>query len=349
MSASPDLVALLERAYALDAEDDAWLAGIADASKPMLDRGMGIFAFLYQTMNVTAWSLGKVVNIGAPPEVPEVLRAVAPQSPAEMTRRFFWSEPCITVLELLGEGPGADFLRNVMGPHGAEDVLMIKAADPSGVALSLCAPLHEQTPIGRSTAALWSRLAAHLAAAHRLRRVLRDVAASARAFSGAEAVLSPEGRCEHAEGPAQSANARTTLRAAAVQIDRARGRLRKKDPEAALDLWRGLVAGRWSLVDQFDTDGRRYLVARRNDPRTPDPRALTERERQVAHFVALGHTNKLVAYELGLSEASVATHLRRAVGKLGVGGRVQLVERVQQLGGAEAPEGGRRATEDSNL
>jgi DNA-binding CsgD family transcriptional regulator len=337
MSTSPDLVALLEHAYRLDVDDPAWLDGVVRASTPMLERGMGVFGFLYQTMNVTSWSLGQVVNVGAPPEVPEILREVAPQSPPEMTRRFFWSSPCITVLDLLGDGPGADFLRNVMAPYGAEDVLMIKAADPTGVALSLCAPLKKHVAVGRPTTALWSRLCAHLAAAHRLRRVLRSVPAGTD-FSGAEAVLSPGGKCEHAVGAAQDRDALTTLRAAAVQMDRARGGLRRKDPDAALDLWRGLVAGRWSLLDQFDTDGRRYLVARRNDPRTPDPRALTERERQVAHFVAMGHTNKLIAYELGLSEGSVATHLRRGIEKLGVGGRVQLAERFHQLGGtAEAP------------
>ena len=112
--------------------------------------------------------------------------------------------------------------------------------------------------------------------------------------------------------------------------------LRREDPAAAVDLWRGLVAGRWSLVDHFDTDGRRYLVARRNDPRALDPRALSDRERQVARFVALGHANKLIAYELGISEASVATHVRRAAAKLGVDGRVQLAERVQVLGGTQA-------------
>jgi len=333
MSNNTDLISLLECAYQLDTDDDTWLRGIVAASAGLLQRGMGVFVFLYQTMNRTAWQLGAVVNIGAPPAVPEILRAVAPQSPPETVHRFYWSEPCITVHQLLGGGPGAEFMRSVMTPHGVKDVLMIKAADPTGVALSLCAPLAESTAIARPTARLWSRLCVHIAAAHRLRRLLHGLGASPVGFSGAEAVLSPRGRCEHAEGGARTASARDTLRSAAMQLDRARGSLRRTDPHAALELWRGLVAGRWSLVDQFDSDGRRYLVARRNDPRTPDPRALTERERQVAHLVALGHSNKLIAYELGVSESSAATHLRSAIAKLGVKGRVQFVELIQQITG----------------
>lgn len=328
MSHSPDVVALLEQAYRIELDDQSWLNEVVSASAPLLQRGMGVFGFLYETMNVSAWAVGTVANAGAPPEVTEILRSVAPQSPPEMTRRFYWSRPCISVLDLLGDGPGADFMRSVMRPYGVEDTMMIKAADPTGVALSLCAPFSKRRPVARPTMALWNKLVAHLAAAHRLRRTLRDVSAT-------EAVLSPAGRCEHAEGVARTPDAREALRAAAVHIDRARGRLRRDDPAAAVDLWRGLVAGRWSLVDHFDTDGRRYLVARRNDPRAPDPRGLTERERQIARFVALGHSNKLIAYELGISEASVATHLKRAAAKLGVAGRVQLAERVQLLGGCE--------------
>jgi hypothetical protein len=80
----------------------------------------------------------------------------------------------------------------------------------------------------------------------------------------------------------------------------------------AVEIWRGLVAGLWSLVDHIDTDGRRYLVAHRNDPTTPDPRALTERERQVVAYADLGQSNKLIAYQLGLSVSTVGVLLARA-------------------------------------
>ena len=36
---------------------------------------------------------------------------------------------------------------------------------------------------------------------------------------------------------------------------RARGRMRWTEPESAVAMWAALVAGRWSLVETFDTDG----------------------------------------------------------------------------------------------
>jgi DNA-binding NarL/FixJ family response regulator len=58
------------------------------------------------------------------------------------------------------------------------------------------------------------------------------------------------------------------------------------------------------------------VVAHRNDATVPDVRGLTWRERQVAGHAALGHSNKVIAYELGLSVSTVGEHLARARAKL---------------------------------
>jgi len=57
---------------------------------------------------------------------------------------------------------------------------------------------------------------------------------------------------------------------------------------AAMENWRGLVDGRWSLVDRFDSDGKRFVVAVKNDPEARDPRGLSRREQQVSELVGLG-------------------------------------------------------------
>jgi DNA-binding NarL/FixJ family response regulator len=131
-----------------------------------------------------------------------------------------------------------------------------------------------------------------------------------------EAILRPDGTLEHATPAARSDAARASLRRAALAVDRARGKLRRRDPHEALAIWKGLVAGRWSLVDHFDSDGRRYLIAHRNDPEAPDWRGLTRREQQVLAYATLGHSNKLIAYELGLATSTVSVHLARARAKL---------------------------------
>jgi DNA-binding NarL/FixJ family response regulator len=147
----------------------------------------------------------------------------------------------------------------------------------------------------------------------------------------AEAVLDPKTlEVTDAVGRARE-GAGEFLREAAVQIDRARGRLRKDDPEEALEIWKGLVGGRWSTVDWFDNDGRRYVLAHPNPPRLKDPRGLAGRETQVCTYASLGESNKLISYRLGISQSKVSLALRSVMRKLGVHTRAQLVERLRGL------------------
>ena len=81
--------------------------------------------------------------------------------------------------------------------------------------------------------------------------------------------------------------------------------------------------GCWSLVDRFESDGRRYRIARPNDPAVEGPPQLTERERLLG-YAAMGHTNQHIAYALGLAPSTVSTHLRRAMRHLGVKRRADL-------------------------
>jgi DNA-binding NarL/FixJ family response regulator len=198
---------------------------------------------------------------------------------------------------------------------GVADQVAAKAIDPSGVGCIFLASSETEVPIRDRDALKWNRVMAHVLAALRLREALEHQV---------EAVIDPSGRVVHAETAAQPRSVRDALRGAAIRIDRARGAAGKADARAALASWRALVCGRWSLVDSFESDGRRYLVARRNDPRLPLPRELTERERQVAAYAALGHSNKHIAYTLGLAPSTVSTHLAAAMQRLGARTRADL-------------------------
>lgn len=63
---------------------------------------------------------------------------------------------------------------------------------------------------------------------------------------------------------------------------------------------------------------------------------LTERERRIVYHAALGHTNKWIAFELDTTPSTVASHLRRAIRKLGLRCRVELArllaERARTIG-----------------
>jgi DNA-binding CsgD family transcriptional regulator len=122
------------------------------------------------------------------------------------------------------------------------------------------------------------------------------------------------------------------IREAAKQVDKARGKLRRQDPEEALDIWKGLARGRWSLVDWFDTDGRRYVLAKPNLPRVGDPRGLTEQEALIATYAARGETGKILSYRFGISRQRISTLLGSAKRKLGVKTQAELAAKLGPFG-----------------
>ena len=66
------------------------------------------------------------------------------------------------------------------------------------------------------------------------------------------------------------------------------------------------------------------------DPESP--MILTERQREILVFLQQGQQNKIIAYELDLSEATVKVHVRHIFSVLGVKNRTQAVQKAQQLG-----------------
>jgi DNA-binding NarL/FixJ family response regulator len=88
---------------------------------------------------------------------------------------------------------------------------------------------------------------------------------------------------------------------------------------------KGFSSRRWTLVDQYESDGNRYVLARENTPATLGPVRLSRREQQVVSMAALGNTNKVIAYELGLAHSTVRVLMARASAKLGAPTRSVLV------------------------
>jgi DNA-binding NarL/FixJ family response regulator len=128
----------------------------------------------------------------------------------------------------------------------------------------------------------------------------------------------------HAEGDARDGTAREALARAVRAIDRARGSLRRHDADEALAVWRALVAGKWSVVEWIDSDGRRLLVAHLNSIDAEDPRRLSGREREVAEFIIYGRSNSEISYALGLAVGHVNRIVRSVLRKLGHARRTDL-------------------------
>jgi DNA-binding NarL/FixJ family response regulator len=133
--------------------------------------------------------------------------------------------------------------------------------------------------------------------------------------------MSPDGKVHEARGAARGAL--LELVDAAKRTERARSRL--ADDDEKLALCTALHDGQWSFVDTTENDGKRMLLACRNEPTTRPLRDLSRRERSVMEYAALGHSNKYIAYELGLSMASVSSILKRVMSKLGLESRSALI------------------------
>lgn len=320
-----DPLNVVERGYDVDAPTPQWLAQLSTTVYEQLGVGIGAQCFTYDVTPEGRLRVGDFHLIGLPDFVVPATIAMLESLPVAFIQRAFVCCDCKSQSQL--DPVAYEIIKPVqaqLGPAiGWYDMLVLAGLNPSSHGVFFGIGLPEIRKTSPRTIRTWTRIAVHLATAHRLRR--RLTAAQRASPETADAILTPGGRVEHARDEAQPVDAREHLKAAVRQNERARGRLRVSEPEQAVDLWKGLVSGRWTLLDHFETDGKRYLVARRNELRLTGLGALTERERQAVAYAALGHTNKLIAYEMGLSPSTVGVLLHRAAKKLRTTTREELV------------------------
>lgn len=319
----------MEAAYGLEADDAAWLLRLLRAARRELDQGLGVFGALFEVDAEERMTFGPRHGLGVERTVDALLAPLEAEAGASLAlcphgeRRLLGSTEDLLRSRAITAAEGRARLGR-MREHGIVDLRVLRIFEPAiGRGLLLAAPMPERGSTSATVLERWSRLAPHLSAGLRLRVRLRR---------GIE-IGAGEGRGLPAEPISgivrRQANAREALRQAVRDVEQVRAK--REPPARALALWRGLVAGEWSLVDHFDEAGRRYVVARRTEEDAKDPRALTLRERQVSIYLSKGQSNKLIAYELGISLSTVAHHVRSIVSKLRVGSRVELVKLLRQL------------------
>jgi DNA-binding CsgD family transcriptional regulator len=204
--------------------------------------------------------------------------------------------------------------------RATSDVLGVFAMDTDDRGVFIGVPLPHGKMPGPRVVHLLGRISAHIVSSRRLRTLTAEDGADA-----SDAVLDPSGGVRHASGPARDAASRDLLGTAVRRMERARSRARRADAQDAVELWRALVSGQWSLVDHVERDGRRFVLARRNEPCARDPKALSGLERSVAAYAIQGQTNKYIAYLLGIAPSTVSSHLASACRKLGVVSRYELI------------------------
>jgi DNA-binding CsgD family transcriptional regulator len=302
-------IALIETAYAaLEAEPAAWLEELRAAAQRCLPRAAWVTVSevdvrpgSFRTIAIAAGEHERALHESWHAAAdPALIEAIYLRHPVSRLAPIIEGTQWVSAIEAAG-------VRDVVGAIGI---------DPSGRGTVVSYGTRERS-VSRGTRVLFGRLAAHLASASRLR---------ASRTHDEEAICDASGRVLDATGEAAEKDARTALRDAARRIDAARTRNKRADAEERLALWNALVDGKWSLLERFDTDGRRLFVARRNEPAARRDLSLSDEERKVVALAAIGRPQKVIAYELGLTDSMVSTALRRAMAKLGVSSRSALIE-----------------------
>lgn len=335
-------IATVEAAYDLRPTNDDWFPKLIEASLPLLDHGLGVGGLTAVKPPVPREPTIESTHVATGPS-DLIARHVAAAAalPAERTHEQTHSGPFI-LSERTAKHPEMRETWKTFFP-GAEDFIGIMTVDTDGRGVLFLAPTPELVRLSKSEWNRWEMMAVHVGSGVRLRHALRTYSERAAAAEstelphGAEAVINPtDFQVSHAIEGAADRNAIQFLRDAAVRVDKARISGRDADQtDDALSEWRALVQGRWSIVDWFDTDDRRYVLALPNPPKVPNPRGLTRAERQVVAFAALGDSHKLVAYRLGRSRSRVSHLLATAMRKLSIKTHAELVERVHAFAVAE--------------
>lgn len=320
MRAGPGYVAVVESAYSFDGDERRWLEGLAKASSPLLDRGQGVALQLFHPSSVVP--IDSMI-LGASPTLPALIEHLRANPSDDLDRMFSIMESgVVTVRSLLAKR--ADLFEAWLEAErhtGFADILGIccRAGDRTIILFTPSpSPL---PPPHHKVATAWRRVAHHIGAARRLRVALGSDDPTTRG----EAILDSRGAIQHVTGGARPRESRQLLRRAVLAMERARGPLRREDPDAALGLWRSLVDGRWSLLDHFDRDGKRFLVAVENAP-THRARALRPRESAAIKLAIEGNGPKDIAYALGISASNARALLAVGLAKLGFRRRAELYQ-----------------------
>jgi DNA-binding CsgD family transcriptional regulator len=317
-----DLVGVIEAIYALDRPESEWLAGILEAIEPAHRDAVGRVAYLY---DASARPLRVWGFVGNHPMPTDDIARVVHDAADEYVQQSFLVLPYGAASEVPGFDRQKSFPK-YLGAHGVRDAVALNAVEPSGIGAWVGALVSERVRVSESEREVWTRVAAHLAAGLRFRLRLEQQSAGERS-----PVLAPDGQLLDATGLDDVERDRARLRTAVRAMDRARGGLRHQDPDLAVESWRVLVDRRWTLLDRFESDGRRFVVARSNTPSSVGPDTFTRREREVLGYAMLGHSVKLIAYTLGIQPATVRAHLFTAGRKLNARTRSELVQKYRAL------------------
>lgn len=320
---------LVECAYAVDLPDPIWGGQLLRSVQELVRCDLGGFICSWERPNdgpegVTVHS---PIAVGiAEKHADQIFEGMA-KAPSAWVRGIIRSVPalgrCVLTSEIDPHGHLA--YRSRFREYGSTDGVNLIARDLDDRGFLISVAVRAGDSMTQTLRRDLTKGFTHVLAALRLRARLSAV--RTRRIEGPEpdAIFTPEGRLMHARGGAELSSARLALERAVHTIEQARaGGL--EGPEQALSRWRGLVSARWSLVDTFERDGTRYVVARENRPEAIGLGGLTPTESLVVAYAARGLTTKETAYALGLSDSTIRVLMMRAMRRCGLKNRRALLD-----------------------
>jgi DNA-binding CsgD family transcriptional regulator len=295
-----DKLTVVEAAYRLGVEDEDWLEQVAEAVAAQVAGSVSAHAFVVRPDETGRPSFARAYVRGVDDALAYLAAAHQGMTPEEAAVFFGGGVVVGTLTDRLSAvaEPGQGPLFAAARARGGEDIFGAAVGDAFGHAVVVGAILGSRRATSAAERARWEAVAWHVAAGYRLRRL--GIAAVGKA-------------------------------------DPAPGRSKALGEAERLELWQGLMDGRWSVVSQRDTGGRRYYVAVPNAAAAAAVRKLSERERLVVAMALAGTSHKVSAHALGLGETGVVKHLRQAMRKLGVTDRLALIRLAVGLGVVPAP------------
>jgi DNA-binding CsgD family transcriptional regulator len=331
--ATSDVLSIVEAAYCLEEPQKQWAQRLLEVADRSVGRGLAGFACAFDASRMdgtVAIDRASAAIINQPVElVHAIFDGLTLAAPGWLSPYFAGEGGAPRCLLTSEVDPRRKLnYRDRLARSGVHDGINLVCVDLDrrGLLLSLAIPAGTTIAPERRTDLV--RAATHIQSALRLRARLAAESPGAptgdRALESVDAVLTAEGKVLHAEGDAALATARRALQTAVRDITHARTALRG-DSHRALRMWKGLVSAHWTLIDRFESDGERYVVARENVPQLKGLAALTPTERFVVAYAARGFTTKEIAYTLGISAITVRVLLMRAARRYGVRSRKALL------------------------
>lgn len=327
----------MDSIYRLDLNQEQWTTNLASEIQRQLGLGPGLLKYDF-ALHERRIRVGSVAAFG---DIDEYRKLTIPFH-REVSPEIYWpvfrkGTHCSTSRTMLAADDVSEQNQEILDltlQHlGYSDIWALCAVEPDFSGSVFAVPVlpgeKNRYPVEDED---WTKIAVHIAAATRLRRHFPHMDFSNHeTYSKRDMIMSSVGSNADPGADSRQADLGEEMYEALVRTVQTVSKHRKlKTSSQLMDVWPGLVQGRWSLIPVEGNRGERYMAAVENPPRIAKDHRLTTRENQVVQYAAQGQSNKQIAYTLGLSVSSVGTYLSQALKKLGIS-RTDLIVFIKKL------------------